>query len=193
LRESEASASSFLRRDRGRTARRQTVFDDPSGKDWCTEVPYVIGRIHVDTVAATLNQGCASASPTEKLDGMMRAALIGNTNALRVLLDRGTGVNTTDKDGHTLLMEAVFGGHLDTVKELLERGADVNAQDSNGWTALMEAVAKGRADMVKALLDYGADTNVGNRNGWTALRSSTTSNTEAARILKRAAAGARVD
>lgn len=147
---------------------------------------YVIGRVHVEAVAASLDSGILGANPTERLDGMMRAAMIGHTAAVRAFLDRGNGVNTADKDGHTPLMEAVFGGHLDTVLELLNRGADVNAQDSNGWTALMEAVAKGRADLVRTLLTHGADPHIGNKTGWNALKTATRSNTEAARLLKKA-------
>ena len=145
---------------------------------------YVIGRVNVEAVAASL--GTLSGNSTDRVDGLMRAALIGHTNAVRTFLDRGNGVNTADKDGHTLLMEAVFGGHLDTVEELLSRGADVNAQDSNGWTALMEAVAKGRADIVRTLLLHGADAHAGNKSGWTALKTATRSSTEAARLLKKA-------
>jgi ankyrin repeat protein len=125
----------------------------------------------------------------DRLDGLMRAALIGHTDAVRAFLDRGNGVNTADKDGHTLLMEAVFGGHLDTVEELLSRGAEVNAQDGSGWTALMEAVAKGRADIVRTLLDHGADAHAGNKSGWMALKTATRSSTEAARLLKKAMSG----
>lgn len=155
-------------------------------KDWCTEVSYVIGRVHVEAVAASLENGVLNQTASERLDGLMRAALIGNTDAVRAFLDRGNGVNAVEKDGHTLLMEAVFGGHLDTVEELLDRGAAVNAQDNNEWTALMEAVAKGRADIINVLLLYGADPHIGNKNGWTALKASTRSNTEAARLLKKA-------
>jgi ankyrin repeat protein len=150
-------------------------------------VAYVIGRVHVEAVAASLHSGILSANSTERLDGMMRAALIGNTNAVCAFLDRGNGVNAVDKDGHTPLMEAVFGGHLDTVLELINRGAEVNAQDSNGWTALMEAVAKGRPDIVRTLLEHGADAQVGNKTGWAALRTATRSSTEVARLLKNAA------
>lgn len=148
---------------------------------------YVIGRVHVAAVAASLEKGIQNQNPSERLDGLMRAALIGHTDAVRAFLDRGNSANTAEEDGHTLLMEAVFGGHLDTVEELLDRGAEVNAQDNNGWTALMEGVAKGRADIINVLLLHGADAHIGKKSGWTALKSSTRSYTETARLLKRAA------
>ena len=148
---------------------------------------YVIGRFHLEAVAASLDRGILGANSIERLDGMMRAAMIGHTAAVCAFLDRGNGVNTADEDGHTPLMEAAFGGHLDTVLELLNRGADVNAQDGSGWSALMEAVAKGRADLVRTLLAHGADPHIGNKNGWTALKTATGANTEAARLLKKAA------
>ena len=147
---------------------------------------YVIGSIHVEAVAASLENASLSANSGESLDSMMRAVLIGSTGAVGVFLDRGIGVNTADKDGHTPLMEAVFGGHRDTVLELLDRGSDVNAQDSDGWTALMEAVAKGRADIVRMLINRGADMRIGNKKAWMVLKSAAKSNTEVARLLKRA-------
>jgi len=154
-------------------------------------VAYVIGRVHVEAVAALLDRVILSGNPTDQLDGVMRAALIGDTGAVRAFLDRGNVVNITDKDGRTPLMEAVFGGHLETVEELLSRGAEVNAEDSNGWTALMESVAKGRADIVRTLLAQGADAHVGNKNGWAALKTATRSSSEAARLLKKDAGNLR--
>lgn len=142
----------------------------------------------MEAVNASLEHGILNGKPSEKLDGMMRAALIGHTSAVGAFLDCGAGVNMADQNGHTPLMEAVFGGHLDTVEELLRRGADVNAQDSDGWTALMEAASKGRADIVRTLLAHAADARIRNKNGWTALRTAARCNNEVARLLKKAGA-----
>lgn len=150
---------------------------------------YVIGRVHVAAVAASLENRLLNAHSGERLDSLMRAALIGSTRAVGVFLDRGIDSNSADKNGHTPLMEAVFGGHICTVLELLDRGSDVNAQDSDGWTALMEAVAKGRADIVRMLINHGADIRIGNKKAWMVLKAAAKCNTEVARLLKKALSG----
>jgi len=139
-------------------------------------------------VRCSLEAATLGTSPNESFAGMMRAALIGHTNAVRSFLDLGAEINAVDGTGRTILIEAVFGGNLDTVNELLQRGADVNAQDSDGWTALMEAASKGRADVVRVLLAYGADPRLKNRNGWTVLRATAKCNTELIRLLRDAGA-----
>ena len=150
---------------------------------------YVIGKVHVEAVTASLQRTRSNASTEDSLAGIMRAALIGDACAVTAFLDRGVAVNGRDAGGRTPLMEAVFGGHIDTVEELLKRGADVNAQDSDGWTAMMEASAKGRADVIRTLLAYGADARIRNKNGWTALKTIAKCNTEVARLLRSAGAG----
>jgi ankyrin repeat protein len=147
-------------------------------------VAFVIGNLHLETVRVSLEQANVSASPVDCLAGMMRAALIGNTGAVKTFLDRGVAVNGRDASGRTPLMEAVFGGHIDTVEELLKRGADVNAQDRDGWTALMEAAAKARLDIVRTLLAHGADNRIKNKNGRTALKTTAKCNTEVRRLLR---------
>jgi uncharacterized protein len=151
-------------------------------------VAYVIGRVHTEAVQASLERANLDAKPPDSLAGMMRAALIGHTAAVKLFLDYGVAVNAADATGRTPLIEAVFGGHIDTVEELLKRGAHVNAQDGDGWTALMEAAAKGRADIVRILLALGADARIRNRNGWTALRTTAKCNTEISRLLREAGA-----
>jgi uncharacterized protein len=149
---------------------------------------YIIGRIHVEAVRRSLEDATINAKPEDCLVGIMRAALIGNTGAVSLFLDRGVPVNGCDAVGRTPLMEAVFGGHLDTVEELLKRGADVNAQDLDGWTALMEASAKGRLNVVRTLLAHGADAHKRNNRGWTALRAAAKCNTDVTRLLRQSGA-----
>lgn len=153
-------------------------------KDGCEEVAYVIGKVHLEVVKASLQRVSLNASTEDSLAGFMRAALVGDTGAVSAFLDRGVAVDARDTGGRTPLMEAVFGGHIDTVEELLKRGAEVNAQDRDGWTALMEASAKGRADVVRTLLSHGANARIKNKNGWTALRTTAKCNTDVSRLLR---------
>jgi len=140
----------------------------------------------VEFVKASLERATLGSTPDDRLAGLMRAALIGNTAAVRVFLEGGVPVNAADASGRTPLMEAVFGGNPDTIRELLDRGAEVNAQDGDGWTALMEAASKGRADVVRSLLAHNADPSLRNKRGLTALKTTSKSNSEISRILRTA-------
>ncbi len=147
---------------------------------------YVIGTAHAEAIRSSLERSSPNASCDESLPGLMRAALIGHTDAVRAFLDSGARVDATDHNGRTPLMEAAFGGHLDTIRALLDRGAEVNAQDNDGWTALMEAGSKGRPDIVRMLLARGADPRIENKNGGTALKTTARCNTAVNRILRNA-------
>ena len=159
-----------------------------SRKDWCTEVAFVIGRVHTDAVRHSLDCANPNGNPDETLSGLMRAAMIGHTEAVTYFLNNGVPVNAVDNDGRIPLIEAVFGGHIETTEVLLKRGADVNAQDRDGWTPLMEAASKGRADLVRILLARGADSRIKSANGWTALKTTAKCNTEILRLLRDAGA-----
>jgi len=64
------------------------------------------------------------------------AALYGDTEIVRLLLDRGANVNGQNKDGYRPLHSAAFLGHEQVIDLLLERGADANAvgrQNDTAW------------------------------------------------------------
>jgi ankyrin repeat protein len=107
-------------------------------------------------------------------DLLMRFALCGNLEGIRMLLDLGADVNTRDprgdgywgiaKDG-TALHVAAWKAHHETVALLVARGADVNARNARGETPLMRAVAaatdsywmrRRKPDSVRTLLSAGA-------------------------------------
>jgi ankyrin repeat protein len=149
-------------------------------------VSAAIGKRHVELVQASLDNDNADRVIGDGLTALMRAAMIGHTEAVQALLDRGVDANARDEDGRTALLEAAFGGHLDTLKLLLERRADVNACDHDGWTPLMEAASKGHTEAVRELLEAGAEVNSRNRNGWTALRAAARGHFEITTLLKAA-------
>jgi uncharacterized protein len=89
---------------------------------------------------------------------LMRAALDGDTETVRDLIQQGVDINQRDDNGRTALMFAVMNMHYETMKVLLEYGADVQAKSNEGGTALMAAAGiAGDLRMVQALLDKGAD------------------------------------
>ena len=69
------------------------------------------------------------------------AARAGDLTTLRAALDAGTGIESPDEHGHSLLMSATVGLRSEIVDELIKRGADVNARSKHTeCTALLYAV-----------------------------------------------------
>ena len=64
------------------------------------------------------------------------ASLFGQTEAARLLIEKGADLTIKNNHGSTALHVAAFFGHPETVKLLLEKGADVTAKNNNGETPL---------------------------------------------------------
>ena len=69
------------------------------------------------------------------------AAIVGDADAVRRLLDLGFPVDTVDTQGCTALLRAAGGGHRATVDLLLARGADPQRAAHTGATPLSAAVS----------------------------------------------------
>ncbi|EQC27154.1 TKL protein kinase [Saprolegnia diclina VS20] len=80
-------------------------------------------------------------------------------------LKRGGKINSTDKDGRTLLYKAAQKGLYDTAKFLLENKANVHQAKSDGSTPLHVACREGHVKIVELLLKYKADTSVAMNEG----------------------------
>jgi ankyrin repeat protein len=98
----------------------------------------------------------------------MWTAVYGNLECLRILLDKGAGVNANNAAAATALMRAAY----DEAKArlLVERGAQVNVHSALGNTALMLAARPANSHgTVELLLAQGADPLATNNAGATAL------------------------
>jgi ankyrin repeat protein len=84
------------------------------------------------------------------------AAIVGEVDAVRRLIDLGLAVNATDGQGCTALLRAAGGGHRAVVELLLARGADPRAAARSGATPLSAAVSMRQLDIVERLLAAGA-------------------------------------
>src|SRR5690606_17116641 len=84
------------------------------------------------------------------------AAIVGDTDAVRRLLDLGMAVDTVDVQGCSALLRAAGGGHRETVELLLERGADPQQAAHTGATPLSAAVSMRQGEIVERLLAAGA-------------------------------------
>jgi ankyrin repeat protein len=88
----------------------------------------------------------------------MVAAQEGNSEAVKVLLERGANVNLKADNGATALMKACFRrGNAPVVKLLLEKGADIKAAANGGGTAWIVANVGGDKKILEMLESKGAD------------------------------------
>ncbi len=90
---------------------------------------------------------------------IMYAALYGDGEAVRLLLDKGANPNPLNDDGGTALMYAIE--DAEKTRLLLGHGANPNLRSGEGRTALLIAVGRaGSYSVVKLLLENGADAKV---------------------------------
>lgn len=100
---------------------------------------------------------------------LRRAAITGNVETLRQLVDSGVPVDTVDPNGWTALMLAAKYGNAETVHYLVKSGAEVNRRNKLNGTALHSAAQRGHAEVVRFLLNEGANVNERYDNGATPL------------------------
>jgi ankyrin repeat protein len=84
------------------------------------------------------------------------AAIVGDVDAVRRLLDLGFPLDASDAQGCTALLRAAGGGHRACVELLLTRGADPQVAAHSGATPLSAAVSMRHGEIVDRLLDAGA-------------------------------------
>ncbi|MGH8053755.1 MAG: ankyrin repeat domain-containing protein [Stenotrophomonas sp.] len=84
------------------------------------------------------------------------AAMAGDADAVRRLINLGFAVDAVDAQGCTGLLRAAGGGHAAVVDLLLSRGAEPQHAAASGATPLSAAVSMRQTDIVAALLNAGA-------------------------------------
>lgn len=70
------------------------------------------------------------------------AALIGNIEMVKALVERGVDVNEKSEDGKTAAHYATIGGNFDVLKFLTEHGVDVNVVDRYNLRAIHYAIKR---------------------------------------------------
>ena len=109
---------------------------------------------------------CSSNSGKALID----AAMDGNFEKVKLLIEKGADIDAKDNDGVTALMYVSRAGDLEIAKYLVENGTDINAKDSDwGYTALIYAAEHGNLEIVKYLVEKGANVNIKDNHGRTAL------------------------
>jgi ankyrin repeat protein/cytochrome c551/c552 len=99
---------------------------------------------------------------------LMYAALYGDANSVKLLLDAGADPNVRNEAGATALMWAT--DDPEKTRLLLEARADANARSEDGRTPLLIAAMRfGSSAVVKLLLDHGANPSARSPEGQTPL------------------------
>ena len=97
------------------------------------------------------------------------------------------GLDATDGDGRTALMNATIENKPDFIMWLIKKGATINHQDRIGYSALHFAAEQNSSDLTKLLLDNGANPNLQDIHGniplWTAMFNSKLAISDTVRLL----------
>ncbi len=93
---------------------------------------------------------------------MMYAALYGEIETMKLLLERGAQIN---HPGWTPLHYAASSGQLSAVQWLLENSAYIDAASANGTTPVMMAARQQKPTVARYLVEQGADPSLTNEAG----------------------------
>jgi ankyrin repeat protein len=97
------------------------------------------------------------------------AALYGNAESVRMLLDHGADANARNKSQATPLLYGAY--DFEKTRLLVEKGSDVNARSAADMTPLLVAVSvHGNTATVRYLIEKGADVKASGPNGSDALQ-----------------------
>ena len=89
------------------------------------------------------------------LQGLLWKALVQDIEAFKRLIDLGAKINKKDKNGNSLLSQAVSVNNFEIAQFLLENGVDID-EKIKGKTLLHRAVQDNKIGQVKFLIEYGA-------------------------------------
>lgn len=92
-------------------------------------------------------------------EDMEEALIRRDSSAVIELIKRGVDINTVDRDGNSLLIQAVRRDVPELFDYLLQRRARVNSRNKHGETALSIASFSGKMVYVERLVQAGAEVN----------------------------------
>jgi len=92
-------------------------------------------------------------------EDMEQAMIRRDASSVISLLGRGMDINTVDRSGDTLLLQAVRLDMPELIEYLVQRRARLNSRNRNGETALSIAAFSGKMPYVQRLVEAGAEVN----------------------------------
>jgi|GEM_PF-1545917 uncharacterized caspase-like protein len=141
-----------------------------------TEAPAQSGNSQWGLLGSVLKKTPTPAQPGSDGTPLSRAAMKGDVERVKGLVEAGGGVNDLDKWGWTALHWAVYYSKHPVIDYLLDHGADPNAKTVKsyshikaGSTPLIITAYYGYAEPMAALLKNGADRSLADGGGKTAL------------------------
>jgi ankyrin repeat protein len=87
-------------------------------------------------------------------NALQAAAVVGNVEVLKLLLDAGADINARGEGDCTALQVACFVGNADVVHVLLPRRADARARGGKHGSAMKAANDHSHFDVIKLLADF---------------------------------------
>ncbi len=88
-------------------------------------------RVHIEN-----GTGFGDLHPQFQTTVLSWAAIQGDLESVRVLIEMGCDPNLSNPDGNTALHASMFFGHYPLVEYLLDRGADITKKNNNGETPI---------------------------------------------------------
>jgi uncharacterized protein YoxC len=111
--------------------------------------------------------GLCTAMSKELNTNLLDAAMNGQRETVKILIEAGANIDAKNWEGRTALHRASYRGHTSVAKLLIEKGANINEKNNRGDTSLHIASFKGRTQIVKMLIENGANIREKNRSGET--------------------------
>jgi len=102
-------------------------------------------------------------APVEELRALDYAAIRGNLEIVRILVEAGADVTARNPQGDTVMHAAMESGYLELTRYLIEHGADAAAPDDSGATPLQIAAFGAGPELIEYLIENGADVNAGTK------------------------------
>nr|XP_024099455.2 POTE ankyrin domain family member G isoform X4 [Pongo abelii] len=127
------------------------------------------GKVPRKDLVVMLRDTDVNKKDKQKRTALHLASANGNSEVVKLLLDRRCQVNVLDNKKRTALTKAVQCQEDQCALMLLEHGTDPNIPDEYGNTALHYAIYNEDKLMAKALLLHGADIESKNKHGLTPL------------------------
>lgn len=107
-----------------------------------------------------------------------------NNEFIKLVIENGANINSSDEKGHTPLMMASYSGNLEIMKLLINIGVNIDAQANYGDTALIFACGMNDLKVVELLVKSNANLDIVNRSKNSALITAIShQNTDMGKIL----------
>lgn len=106
---------------------------------------------------------CSIGASAGSFEDLEEAIIRGNSSAAVALIERGVDVNSVDRFGNSLLVQAVKRDMPEFFDYLVAHRARLNLRNKNGESALSIAAYLGKLTYVEKLVQAGAEVNV---YGW---------------------------